>query len=181
VPAGFHPILKLPERARALRLEADFAAGFTYPATHAHRLTTAAPGVRFARLDAVPGHDGRTADFSSLPPGGKVEDNILMAGSKGPVRATFLDEGFTLTVDWSRAELPHCMIWQHDRARDEAPWAGRYRGLGVEPIAACFDGPWAFSEGDNPLARAGYATALEVDPARASALWCTFAVTPVEA
>jgi hypothetical protein len=180
VPAAFHPILRLPERPGALRLDASFEAGFTYPAVHCHRRTMAAPGHRFTRLDAVPGHDGRGVDFSALPPGGVVEDNILLAGARGPVTAHFIDEAFRLTVDWDRTQLPHVMLWLHDRATLDAPWHGRYRGLGIEPMAACFDGPWAFSTGDNPLRRAGFATALDVDPARVTELWCALAVAPTD-
>ncbi len=176
VPMAFHPILRLPGRARSLKIEAEFADGFNYPGVHPHRKTLAAPGGRFNRLDAVPGHHGRIEDFSALPPGSIVEDNILLAGMRGPVTASFLDEGFRILTDWDRRHLPHAMLWLHDRATDDMPWNGRYRGLGIEPMAACFDGPWRVSAGDNPLAAAGFPTAVEVDPARDTALWCSLSV-----
>lgn len=172
VPMAFHPILRLPELPRRLAIEAEFAEGLNYPGVHPHRKTLAAPGGRFRRLDAVPGHGGQVQDFSALPPGSIIEDNILLAGMRGPVRATFLDEGFRLVTDWDRTHLPHAMLWLHDRATEDTPWHGRYRGLGIEPMAACFDGPWRVSAGDNPLAAAGFPTAVEVDPARDVMLWC---------
>lgn len=176
VPMAFHPILRLPERARALKIDAEFAAGFNYPGIHPHRRTLAAPGGRFDRLDAVPGHGGRTENFAALPPGPFVEDNILLAGMHGPVTASFLDEGFRLVTDWDRMRLPHAMLWLQDRATDDPPWNGSYRGLGIEPMAACFDGPWRVSAGENPLTRMGYRTAVEVAPERATTLWCTLSV-----
>ncbi len=181
VPMAFHPILRLPEQPRRLKIEADFADGFNYPGVHPHRKTLATPGGRFRRLDAVPGHKGQTEDFSALPPGPTVEDNILLAGMRGPVTATFLDEGFRLVTDWDRSLLPHAMLWLHDRATEDAPWHGRYRGLGIEPMAACFDGPWRVSVGDNPLAAAGYRTAVDVDPARDTVLWCRLGVEATSA
>ncbi len=45
------------------------------------------------------------------------------------------------------------MLWISDRALQEAPWNGRYRGLGVEPVAAAFDFGEAASAGPNPIAR----------------------------
>ena len=179
VPMAFHPILRLPGQPRRLRLEADFADGFNYPGVHPHRKTLAAPGGRFRRLDAVPGHGGQPQDFSALPPGPIVEDNILLAGMRGPVTATFLDEGFRLVTDWDRTQLPHAMLWLHDRATEDRPWNGRYRGLGIEPMAACFDGPWRVSAGENPLAAAGFTTAVEVDPAREIVLWCALVVEAI--
>ena len=178
VPAAFHPILRLPGQPRTLRLRADFDKGISYPGVHPHRRTLAAPGGQFTRLDAVPGHGCRLEDFSALPPGPVVEDNVLLAGMHGPVTARFAEEKFCLTIDWDRAALPHAMIWLHDRAIEDPPWSGRYRGLGIEPMAACFDGPWRVSAGDNPLARAGYRTAIEVDPARDTAIWLRLSVDP---
>jgi hypothetical protein len=57
------------------------------------------------------------------------------------------------------------MMWIHDRGLDDPPWNGRYRGLGLEPMASAFDGPWEVSAGLNPLNAQGFATAVAVDPA----------------
>jgi hypothetical protein len=136
------------------------------------------PRARFAALDRIPGRHGGTTDLASVPPGGRVEDVVLMACMHGSVRAHFRDEGCALVVDWSREHLPHCLLWLHDRALDEPPWGGRFRGLGLEPMAACFDGPWALSAGDNPLAREGLRTGLDIEPGRAVELWCRLSVEP---
>jgi hypothetical protein len=176
VPAAFHPILRLPQTPRALQTEAGFAQGLTYPATLVPDRMLSRPGARFAALDRIPGRHGGMADLSLVPPGGIVEDVVLMAGMHGPVRAHFRDEAFALVIDWSREHLPHCMLWLHDRALEDPPWCGRFRGLGVEPMAACFDGPWGLSVGDNPLEREGYSTALNVDPSQDIEVWCRLSV-----
>lgn len=176
VPAAFHPILRLPQTPPALQIDATFARGFTYPATLVPDRMLSRPGARFAALDRLPGRQGGLVDLSSVPPGGIVEDVVLMAGMHGPVRAHFRDEAFALVIDWSREHLPHCMLWLHDRALNEPPWSGRYRGLGVEPMAACFDGPLALSAGDNPLEREGFSTGLNVDPSQDIEVWCRLSV-----
>jgi hypothetical protein len=164
LPAAFHPILRLPERSGELAIEASFARGFTYPGVIEPDRMATDPGRLFEALTNVPRRHGGHIDLSRLPLGPPTEDVVLLAGMAGPVRAEFIDEAFVLEIDWSRDALPHCMLWIHDRGLDEKPWNGRYRGLGVEPLAAAFDGPVSLSAGPNPLAGEGFRTALIVAP-----------------
>jgi galactose mutarotase-like enzyme len=176
VPVAFHPILRLPENLAQLVLSADFAQGFTYPAVIEPDRMATEPGREFARLEDVPKRRGGSVDLTHLPFGARVDDAILLAGMKGPIRASFLDEGFGVTIDWPRDLLPHCLLWIHDRGIDVPPWNGSYRGIGIEPMAAAFDAPWAVSVGDNPLNAAGFPTALEVSLGRPVELYCEMSV-----
>jgi hypothetical protein len=116
-------------------------------------------------------------DFSRLPLGPVVEDVVLMAGIRSPLIACFSEEGFSLEVDWSRDHLPHCMMWVHDRGLDTPPWGGGYRGVGLEPLASAFDGPWLLSAGANPLERRGYRTCLALEPGSPMLLHLDMAVS----
>ncbi|MFL5258969.1 MAG: hypothetical protein ACJ8AS_04395 [Hyphomicrobiales bacterium] len=176
LPAAFHPILRLPEKPGALAIEASFACGFTYPGIIEPDRMATEPGRRFQALAEVPRRLGGYIDLSRLPLGPPTEDVVLLAGMAGPVRAVFIDEGFELEIDWSREALPHCMLWIHDRGLDDKPWSGRYRGLGVEPLAAAFDGPVSLSAGPNPLAGEGFSTALIVAPDQPSEISLTLRV-----
>jgi hypothetical protein len=164
LPAAFHPILKLPDKPGGLAIDAAFACGFTYPGVIEPNRMASEPGRRFGALTGVPGRHGGSVDLSRLPLGPPMEDVVLLAGVTGPVRAEFIDEGFILEIDWSRDALPSCMLWIHDRGLDDKPWGGHYRGLGVEPLAAAFDGPVSLSAGSNPLASEGWSTAIEIAP-----------------
>jgi len=177
-PAAFHPILRLPDAPQGLTIAADFAQGFTYPGVIEPDRMAAEPGRRFATLSDVPKRRGGTVDLARLPLGPRTEDVALMAGMRGPVRANFEAEGFTVEIDWSRDLLPHCLMWIHDRGLDAKPWNGRYRGLGVEPLAAAFDGSWNLSAGSNPLSAQGYATSIGVEPGEPVVLNCAISVAP---
>jgi hypothetical protein len=84
-----------------------------------------------------------------------VQPPIRVAGERGGIE-----------IDWDSAALPHAMIWLSDRQLSDAPWNGRYRGLGIEPIASAFDFPAAVSTAPNPLSEAGHRTWIDLDPAR---------------
>ena len=168
VPAAFHPILRLPERAGALRLDARFASARTHPDTRGPWL---APDRAFDSLARAPGRNGTVVDLSALPPGPAGEAVAQLLRVEGPITTAFVDESFALTLDWDRAALPHALVWVHDRAIDTPPWNGAFRGVGIEPCASAFDLPWAVSAGDNPLALAGETTALALDPTRPTDLW----------
>lgn len=174
-PVAFHPNLRLPDRPGGLALEAAFAEGRSYPGRFAHDAMALAPGRRFARLAAAPGRGG-PLDLARLPLGPPVDDVALLLGCRPPVVARFLDEGFAVEVDWD-PRLPHCMLWLHDRGLAAPPWGGRFRALGVEPMAAAFDLPEALSLGPNPLAAEGWATALDL-PAGRTTLWLRLSVSP---
>ena len=158
---GLHPILRLPQTPRSLRVEADFEAGFTYPAPTAPGHSRVHPGERFTRLDAVPASDGE-ADFSRLPFEQPTEDVVQLAGVRAPVSVVFVQEGAGVEIEWDRTLLPSVQLWLSDRVLEGDPWKGRYRGLGVEPIASAFDLSSDVSTHPNPISRAGFGTAVEL-------------------
>jgi len=176
LPVAFHPILRLPENLSRLQLSADFAQGFTYPALIEPDRMACEPGKTFASLRHVPKRRGGAVDLSRLPLGPRVDDVVLLAGMNGPLRAAFHDDGYELTVDWPRNLLPHCLVWIHDRGIDVPPWGASYRGIGIEPLASAFDAPWAVSVADNPLTKAGFATALPVSQGQPVELFCDLSV-----
>ena len=179
VPAAFHPILRLPEIAGELTIEAEFSLGLTYPGIIESDRMVAEPAREFRALAQVPRRHGGTVDLGRLPLGPAIEDVVLMAGMRTPVRANFTREGFCVVLDWNREQLPHCMVWIHDRGIDSEPWAGQYRGVGLEPMAAAFDGPWDLSTKSNPLNAKGYTTAIKLEPNAATRLSCSISVEDI--
>jgi hypothetical protein len=176
LPIAFHPILRLPENPHTLHLDADFALGLTYPGIIEPDRMVCEPGKTFTSLARLPGRSGDTVNLLSIPLGPRMEDVVMLAGVREPVRARFIEEGFELEIDWSRTLLPHCMAWIHDRGLDPHPWEGRFRGLGLEPMASAFDGPWELSVGPNPLNALGFATSLLLPAKRPTELHCSLTV-----
>jgi hypothetical protein len=160
---GLHPILRLPTTPGALELAVEFERGFTYPGPVWPGAGPTRPGQTFSSLDSVPAHAG-TVDLSRLPLERPTEDVVLLAGATSALHARFLDSMTHVMLDWDRGIVPHLMLWLSDAVLEETPWNGRYRGLGVEPIAAAFDFPNEVSIGANPLAEAGFRTQVHVEP-----------------
>jgi hypothetical protein len=156
---GLHPILRLPERAGGLRLHADFEVGLSYPAILPPGVARSLPGRRFRPPASVRDATG-TADFGSLPLDGPAEEVVQLCGMRGPIVVDFVDEGASLTIDWDRELLPSAQLWLSDRMLRDEPWNGRYRGLGIEPIASAFDLAESVSTAPNPINAEGVATAI---------------------
>jgi galactose mutarotase-like enzyme len=157
ISVGLHPIFRLPEHRGELTLSADFAFGLVHP-------RQVAPGARqeFADLAFVPQGDG-TVNLSQ-PPLDQPNLNVQLCGMRGPIRALYNKEGAGIELDWDRALLPSLQIWHTDRGISGPPWHGRYRGLGLEPIAAAFDLPDPVSTAPNPINQRGVATAISIRP-----------------
>ncbi|TIV47795.1 MAG: hypothetical protein E5V96_01815 [Mesorhizobium sp.] len=164
IPLGLHPVLDLDRPAGQVRLAADFDFGLTYPATMPPDAMLTMPGHEFSQLSNVPARAGGSVDLSRLPKAQPVEDVVQLCGIRAPVRVDFLDAGARLVIDWDTSVLPSCLIWIGDRALQDVPWKGQFRGLGIEPIAAAFDFAEDVSLADNPIARRGIRTAVEIAP-----------------
>lgn len=165
VSLALHPILRLPASPRELRLDVPFTTGFTYPGRIDPGLGPTAAWREFDSLAAVPTRAGTPVDLSQVPLASPVQDNVMLTGITGPFRALFADTGTRVTIDWDRDVLPSLMLWLSDGVIDEEPWNGRYRGLGVEPLAAAFDFPDSVSIAPNPLSARGVPTAVGLSTA----------------
>jgi hypothetical protein len=157
---GFHPILTLAAPPESIEIRAHFRAGYTYPARVKGGGMVCKIGAQFDDLRTIPAADGSGLDLSRLPKLHAIEDNLQLCGLSGPVEIIYHTEGAGVRIDWDRSILPSCQIWISDRALRDPPWAGRYRGLGIEPVASAFDLSSAYSASKNPIADAGFATAL---------------------
>jgi len=161
---GLHPILDLAVPDASLAVEARFGFGLTYPARVPGEGMATAIGRSFEQLCAVPAAGGGLLDLSRLPLGPPMEDVVQLCGVEGPVEIRSASLGAGLRIDWDRTLLPSCQLWISDRALKAPPWNGRYRGLGIEPIASAFDFANACAVAANPIAARGVNTAVAVTP-----------------
>jgi hypothetical protein len=164
LPLGLHPILRLPERPNTARVDIDFQNGLTYPATLPPGTSPCAVDAYFTRLGEVPTRAGGHADFSQLPLNSPAEELFQLCGVAGEATLHYLDEQAKIRLNWDPSQLPSCLIWISDRALQEAPWGGCFRGIGIEPVAAAFDLSIEVAVGANPIAASGIATALSFEP-----------------
>jgi hypothetical protein len=165
-PVGLHPILRLPDFPAQLHIQAEYKFGLTYPAFVPPGASRVAAGQRFARLEALSGIKGGTVDYSTLPKDSPTEEMLMLCGVTQPITVRYPAERAWLRLTWDTAVLPSCLIWPSDRALTDPPWSGRFRGIGLEPIAAVFDAAREVAVEGNPINAAGIATAVEITPQR---------------
>ncbi len=182
LPVGLHPTFRMPEAEGSVRLIAPGARAWSFPVPAEPGRSRAAPDARGVSLDAMPAADGGMRSLLALPWPAPGEDLILLTGVGGRVRLEFGVERYAVTLTWDPAVLPACLLWLSDRGRDFHPWNGRFRGLGVEPVAAPFDlGALHATRAAGPLTRAGVPVSV---PFRAGVPWGTryrIAVDPLPA
>ena len=163
-PIGLHPILRMPDEPAELLIEAAFEFGMTYPALCPPGISRVAMGQEFSRLDAVPGARGGYVDYTRLPKDGPTEEMLMLCGVKSPIVATYPAEHAKLHLGWDTTILPSCLLWPSDHSITEPPWNGNFRGFGLEPIAALFDGGREVALENNPIAARGIATCVDLVP-----------------
>ena len=159
VSAGLHPNFRWPDAAGRLEIKVDFAFGLTHPGQ-----TPPGTPQEFSDLTQVP-KGAERVDMSHLPLSPPVEKNIILCGVRGPVRATWLDEGHGIEMEWDRELMPSLMFWHTVGAISGGPFKGAFRGLGLEPLASAFDLHTDLSAGPNPINARGINTAVAIDPA----------------
>ena len=163
-PIGLHPIFKLPDPPATLRIEASFEFGVTYPAIVPPGVSRLAPGRTFTELSRLPGAQAGTVDYSVMPQSSPTEEMFTLCKVKRPVTVYYPDERAYCRLHWDRSVLPSCLIWPSDRALQDSPWNGQFRGIGIEPVAGVFDAAREVAIRPNPLSAVGVITAVELDP-----------------
>ena len=132
LPVGLHPIFRLSDD---LRLEAP---GFEYGRSFPRIFE---PGRSVLPANAAVEHDGRIDDFGNLfeTPAKGREELLQLFHCDGAMTLHYRSEAAKAHLRWDSAALPHCLLWVSNHGRDAAPWNGRFRGLGVEPVNSYFD------------------------------------------
>ncbi|MBB6333519.1 hypothetical protein [Schaalia hyovaginalis] len=166
LPLGLHPILSLPTEPGAAALETPEAGAFwVLPLDSGTSVLEV--GAVFDDLGAAPRADGSTIDLTRLPLTVDVDEIVLIAGPKEPrIALVNRADGYRVAVEWDPELLGNAMLWISNRGRSAEPWGGTNLCLGVEPITSAFDFGEGVSAADNPLTRADYATAVDLEGGR---------------
>ncbi|MBW7921128.1 MAG: hypothetical protein H3C51_03405 [Rubellimicrobium sp.] len=163
LPLGLHPVLPLGADPDSVILHlAHGARAWTYPVDTEPGRSIIAVDQRDIDPAQVALRDGRHIDIRRLPLPSQSEDLVLLTGLGGRIGCELPRMGCRLDLTWQEEHLPSCQLWVSGQGRLFYPWSGRFRGLGVEPVAAPFDLGPAIAAGANPLNRAGTATAVRL-------------------
>ncbi len=163
-PLSLHPCFYLPEEPGAVRLEIPSAKrGWTYPVALIPENAPIAVDARFDNLNAVPRANGGMIDLSQLPPSERCEALVQIPSSAGEIRLVYEQAGYAVKFSYDADLLPSLVIWISNQGRDEAPFDGSFRTLGIEAVAGAFDlGPAVSNSPKNPIARDGVATTVSL-------------------
>lgn len=153
LPIALHPTLRLDQGLVKLHVS-HRGQGFTYPVDVSPDVSRVAPDRGFAELSRVPGIVGDDIDLSRYPQAVDSEELVQLTNVDGPVTIDYVDQRWSLELDWNRAQLPDVLLWVSHRGRLQAPWNGRHLALGVEPLNGVFDlGRMASPPQGHPLAK----------------------------
>lgn len=167
LPVGLHPTFRIPPTPRSVTIEpADYHSLRTFPGDLESGAALFAPGVAFEQLSEAPLRTGGTVDVSSLPLATDFEELVQIIGVAGEVALRYHEEGYRARLSWNADHFPSALIWMSNRGRQGWPWAGRHLAIAIEPVASAFDLGPAIATADNPIARSGISTALDlkIDP-----------------
>jgi hypothetical protein len=157
LPIGIHPVFRLPEQSNraTLHFDGDVRA-YTYPVAVEPGVSRFVTGARAERLEAIPCLHGGSVDVTRHPLPYRTEEIVLVTGCAGAAILANPDERYWVKLCWDPRAFPSCLMWISNGGRSAYPWSGRFRAIGVEPVAAPFDLGVAVSRNSaNPLARDG--------------------------
>lgn len=161
LPLGLHPMVRLPQRPGSVSVQLPRVREYrTYPVP-VDASSILAPDTVFNDLAQAPLARGGTIDLTRIPLGVDTEELVLACEpERGVVEVDNHEEGYRFRLEWDASTLAHCLLWFSNRGRQQEPWSGRHRCLGVEPVTSAFDLGPQLSTSSTPLSRAGLATAV---------------------
>lgn len=176
MPLGHHATLHFPDEVgaaqistSALRYGQVFPGDFEKPAAGGYSCLRA--GAKFETLRAVPMIDGGSADLGVYPARSGFEDLAMIVHESAPdfawTAATVSKAGYVWFALKDPRVLRSTVMWISNGGRHYPPWSGRHRNvLGLEDVTSYFHYGLAESTRPNPVSRAGFPTALMLDPKR---------------
>ncbi len=164
-PIALHPVFRLPANPERARLDLGrFDMGRVFPLPVEPGRSRLVPDAVFETIRKVPAEAG-TVGLDRLPLAFDTEELVQICGASGRATLTNEEEGYQVQLDFDPEVFSSILLWVSNRGRRSYPWNGRFVALGIEPVRAAFDlGPDVGCDPRNPIARAGYATALLLKP-----------------
>jgi hypothetical protein len=145
LPIGLHPVFSVPEPPGRVRIDFPGLRRIaTFPAP-VEPSSVLAPNHLGQTLHAVPTRFGSVIDLTRHPLDVDTEELVLVETDEGQATLCNDTADYRMNLKWDRNLFPHCLIWISNQGRQEYPWNGRFRGIGLEPVASAFDLGVAYS------------------------------------
>lgn len=162
LPLSLHPCFRLPGTPAALELSVEQSGpGWTYPIPPVPERQGVEANTTFETLSKVNAPGAGWTDLTRLPPQERCEVLVQLPVTKGLVTLDYPREDYRVQFEWNKTVLPSLVLWVSNLGRDEAPFSGQFRTLGVEAVAGVFDlGPHVSASPETPIAKSGLATGV---------------------
>ncbi len=165
LPIGLHPVFALPEHPGLAELKIpSLKCARTFPVP-VERNSVFSPDQHVTDLRKVATRDGQTLNLCQLPLLQETEELISLLLTEGEVVLSNAEAGYAVALRWDVKVLPRCLLWISNYGRDGYPWNGRFRAIGIEPVASAFDLGIVHSRNTaSPLAEEGVQTSVLLSP-----------------
>lgn len=171
IACGVHPIFEISQAAGDTRLELEFEFGRTFPVPFVSGISRFALDRTFSDLREVPLAAGGYMDVTQLPLPFDGEEVVQLCNTVGRCYLHRIDAGYSIELTWNAAHWPSCAVWLANAGRKSSPFDGRFRALGIEPVAAAFGLASSISANpEDPIAAAGVGTSVDLLP---GTVWTT--------
>ena len=166
LPIGLHPVFNLADcQNERCRLRTGGSNEVWTLPSELEPTSIFTPDQRAADMAALALRNGEKIDARFVPFPTRSEDLLMLTNPDGMVCLDFLDQGYSIRVNWDVNKLPSCVLWYSMGGREYYPWNGRVRAIGIEPVAAAFDLGVAYARSDSsPLTKAGVANGVDLQP-----------------
>jgi hypothetical protein len=164
---GVHPVLDVGDVSEDTELEIPFRFGRTFPGDYAPGTSRLARDARFTDLEQVPLLTGEHLSLRNHPLREAAEEVVQLCGTDGVARLRRRSLGVAVELRWRSEHFPSVVLGIANAGRSGPPFDGRWRALYVEPVASAFGlGATIGANPDNPIAREGVATAIDLTPGK---------------
>lgn len=163
LPIALHSVFRMPDQSGAMWIDpGPFDIGMTFPKQFETGVSIVEPGQTFTQLSAAPTETG-VISLDRLPLAENTEELVQLLGVSGQVSLANTVENCLVTLEFDPSIFPSLVLWISNRGRANYPWNRRFLALGVEPVCGAFDlGPEVGCNPENPIAKAGYSTAVQL-------------------
>lgn len=139
VPIGVHPILKIPRSGNWTLVPGRYKTATTSPKPSHARTSQLLPDESICPNGHVGLQNGASANIWRAPQ--QIGDALIQIwNTDGFVELHDPAAGLATWVGWNADDLPHCLLWFANPGLSLREGDAGFRGLGVEPVHASFDG-----------------------------------------
>jgi galactose mutarotase-like enzyme len=139
IPIGVHPILNIPQTEKWALVPGCYKYATTSTKPSKAGGSQLVPDAKICDAGHVALRHGKSVDLWKTP--SVIDDALIQLWyTDGQFALHDSVAGTTTWVNWNADDLPHCLLWFANPGLSLEKDSDGFRGLGIEPVHANFDG-----------------------------------------